>query len=879
MKVGRKNKLLQKTLLVMLTTLILFNFIVPTVVRADEDDVNDGGSLANPIRSFLVWIGDSVMGLMQNIFYGSDDVVDKELTDEIVSKWGGLVTYYKYVYIPKYMISPESIFANKIPAFDINFFNPGQDVTNTFDNEKLQTIKDYLAEFKPTDGGGYTWDPLRISELTGEVLEILESLDGIDDELNDCIWEIRNNTKSGRINYVELVEELEKAISIIENKNILGTTQATRESSAKILQSTVSYWYNTLRNISIIGLLSVLVYIGIRIVLSSTAADKSKYKEMLKDWVVAMCLLFFMHYFMSFTVTITESITSSLIISGEEQTHTQKDTGIEYTGDRLIGDIRIRAQMGDIGGQMSFVILYLVIVIYTVVFAIMYLKRVIYMAFFTMIAPLVALTYPIDKIRDGKAQAFDMWMKEYTFNALIQPFHLIIYYIIVGSAMDLAVENPLYALVAIGFMMPAEKILRKFFGFNKSETSGVLGGALGGAMLMSGINALRRKSAGSTAKKPSDKNSGREDSGNKPIRTSDSGNNIDSLMDGLKDGDETSGTEKNKPINSNYNQDELMTDEGQENNRLLELSEDEQNRMLVLEDYLNEPESELQGQYADRLAEYNELKNKERMLQEQDTEILEGENTDIGIETGNEDIVEDNNTSITIEEPEEKPHYFRGALRTAGGYALKGAAGGAKLIAKGAGAVTLGTIGVAAGLASDDYTNVFKYGAAGLAAGSIATGAAVDKIRSLPSSAYRKVEKTVRNVSETYERNTYSPEEIKRRRNARADEAFMRDKQTIQRYMDEYGKAEYEQYMEMAKEYRRYGITDDELIIKAMNLKDEKRLGNKVDRRRIAAAKLAQQVNGMKDISAVEERLKERGISDEKAKAQIDAIRKLKGYS
>ena len=59
------------------------------------------------------------------------------------------------------------------------------------------------------------------------------------------------------------------------------------------------------------------------------------------------------------------------------------------------------------------------------------------MAFLTIIAPLVAMTYPIDKITDGKAQAFNMWLKEYIYNALIQPFHLIIYTVMVGTAMDL----------------------------------------------------------------------------------------------------------------------------------------------------------------------------------------------------------------------------------------------------------------------------------------------------------------------------------------------------------------------------------------------------------------------------------------------------------
>ena len=53
------------------------------------------------------------------------------------------------------------------------------------------------------------------------------------------------------------------------------------------------------------------------------------------------------------------------------------------------------------------------------------------MAFLTLIAPIVSLTYPIDKMNDGKAQAFNMWLKEYIFNALLQPFHLIIYFIFI----------------------------------------------------------------------------------------------------------------------------------------------------------------------------------------------------------------------------------------------------------------------------------------------------------------------------------------------------------------------------------------------------------------------------------------------------------------
>ena len=40
------------------------------------------------------------------------------------------------------------------------------------------------------------------------------------------------------------------------------------------------------------------------------------------------------------------------------------------------------------------------------------MKRSIKMAFLTLMAPLVTLTYAIDKMGDGKAQAFNSWLKE-----------------------------------------------------------------------------------------------------------------------------------------------------------------------------------------------------------------------------------------------------------------------------------------------------------------------------------------------------------------------------------------------------------------------------------------------------------------------------------
>lgn len=250
--------------------------------------------------------------------------------------------------------------------------------------------------------------------------------------------------------------------------------------------------------------------------MTTVASDKAKYKSMMVDWVVAICLVFFMHYIMSFALSfnskfieVVSSYNGNNLYSPFVQDKDGKiaealkklgykdsDIHTSSTGDKVIvwptnlmGKARLDLQMNREGSFqfVGYVMIFLVMVLFTCIFLFTYLKRIVYMAFLTVIAPVVAMTYPIDKLNDGKAQAFDMWFKEYIFNLLIQPMHLIIYTVLVTSAFTMASTNTLYSLVALGFMIPAEKIVRKFFGFSKAETPGMLGGAAGAAIAMSGL--------------------------------------------------------------------------------------------------------------------------------------------------------------------------------------------------------------------------------------------------------------------------------------------------------------------------------------------------------------------------------------------------------
>lgn len=158
----------------------------------------------------------------------------------------------------------------------------------------------------------------------------------------------------------------------------------------------------------------------------------------------------------------------------------------------------------------AFGMLYLALVLETIMFCVIYIKRFFMLAFLTMIAPFVALMYPIDKVGDGKAQSFNKWFKDYLFNVLIQPLHLLIYTILINGAEELFSQNVLYAIGVYAFIVPAEKYFKDIFGFNKASNGGgaPFGGALGAGLAMGGLSKWAGIGPGPAPKGGSGKGSG-----------------------------------------------------------------------------------------------------------------------------------------------------------------------------------------------------------------------------------------------------------------------------------------------------------------------------------------------------------------------------------
>ena len=257
---------------------------------------------------------------------------------------------------------------------------------------------------------------------------------------------------------------------------------ANNASSSNILRDNVASWYNTFRIIAILGLLCVLLYLGIRIIISTTVSDKSKYKNMLVDWVVALCLIFCLNYIMSFTMNMVDYICDILAPEASDIYSLQVENvgrvlfiggHTVYAPANIVGILRIQAVQNDFDGERTFsewglrlinVALYGAMIILMITFTITYIKRFFTLTFLTFISPLVALTYPLDKVRDGKAQAFNFWFREYITNAILPIIHIILYRVLIMSVPDLVLDNQIYALCAFAFFGPAKKIVDSMFG-------------------------------------------------------------------------------------------------------------------------------------------------------------------------------------------------------------------------------------------------------------------------------------------------------------------------------------------------------------------------------------------------------------------------------
>ena len=260
--------------------------------------------------------------------------------------------------------------------------------------------------------------------------------------------------------------------------------------------------YGIVNNLAIALLLGVLIYIGIRMAISTVASEEAKYKKMFKDWAMGFALLFVLDLLIIAVFYFNDVLVETLYNAIEDKPIVE------------MSKLLTRAAIPIVGFPET--IIYVSLITSELVFVLMYLKRIITLGFLIVIAPLITVTYSIDKIGDGKSQALNTWLKEFISTVLIQPFHCVIYIIFVNTAYtlvannDLSIETDVLAIMSIFFLLKAEGIVKKIFGIKADSMSDAL---------KTGATALGLLTALKSSKKPISKGKGKMPGMKDSVRT------------------------------------------------------------------------------------------------------------------------------------------------------------------------------------------------------------------------------------------------------------------------------------------------------------------------------------------------------------------------
>lgn len=299
-----------------------------------------------------------------------------------------------------------------------------------------------------------------IDVAIGQDVTIYKIIFGKVDKLTINFWEVTNPTP----------KEPE------EESGLLGGAPAQQNGAVKTTSTTianiVSYWYGVFRGIAIAVYLVMLLYIGVRILLSSTGKSGQKYKEMLTSWLVGVVMLAFYPIVMKYTVIINDLFIGMMdpeTTQGEALAAPNLGTNQAENVDAM-KKIRDEAEKKN---NIALTLIYIVMLGQLIVLIGVYYKRVFMMAFLITIFPIIAGMYIWEKTKGGGKSSLTTWTKEYVILVLTQTFHAIVYVVLVdGAYIAFQKSNNWFIfMISVLFLFEAEKIIRSIFGMRSSANT------------------------------------------------------------------------------------------------------------------------------------------------------------------------------------------------------------------------------------------------------------------------------------------------------------------------------------------------------------------------------------------------------------------------
>ena len=263
------------------------------------------------------------------------------------------------------------------------------------------------------------------------------------------------------------------------------------------MKENISLWYGKFRRIAITWYAIMVLYVGIRIMLSVGGREQEKYKETMMSWIQGLALLFLFPYGLKMAITVNSAFVQMI----EQETKGKLGiVSVPLTGDfegvknpkdgedneKLAAKLSSNPLRSSSNNYMAVqanraeqnsesvadAIVLLIMIFQFLLLLIAYYKRLFMTGFLITIFPIVMIMYPIDKMNDGKAQSFSVWSKELFTGIFTQTFHAIAYVFVIGVATAGSSSNDwLLSIIGITFLFKAEDIIKSLLGVGGTMTS------------------------------------------------------------------------------------------------------------------------------------------------------------------------------------------------------------------------------------------------------------------------------------------------------------------------------------------------------------------------------------------------------------------------
>ena len=255
--------------------------------------------------------------------------------------------------------------------------------------------------------------------------------------------------------------------------NTAGGQPVNDGSTIDIIRTSVSTWYVAFRNLVIVAMAIIIIYIGIRMAISTIPQTKAKYKTMLVAWIQAIVIVFVVHMIMILIINTNNGLINILDEALQSRMNEMGWTAEGEVEGSIYDTIKTRAYDVYLSTSIPALIMYIVLIFIKVRFLWVYIKRLITILVLVIIAPFIGAKYAVDATTGKRGTSFSSWLFDFIFNVLIQAVHGIIYIVLISTVVNLAfssIAGYIIALVVLNFIVSADEIFRNIFEFDKRSS-------------------------------------------------------------------------------------------------------------------------------------------------------------------------------------------------------------------------------------------------------------------------------------------------------------------------------------------------------------------------------------------------------------------------